>query len=154
MKVSIARALTLKKRLVGRLNVVNSRIQSNNSRVQGSQANYDVAALMQQRAEMIAALIDLKVAIQVTNRPILGDIYRLSEAKTEMAFYAGLDTKAGQEINLYGRADMQMPIYEAVVSRTEADEKAIALEQEIDTIQQKLESFNHTTQVEIPDLQL
>lgn len=156
MKVTIARALTLKKRLIGKINVINSRIQSNNSVLAGSERAYNVEEMIEQRHDLVNALIGLKVALQVANGPILADIFRLSEAKTEKGFYEGLNVNHGKQADVYSmRLNGGTTIeYNAVITQSKRDQRVAELEEEIDQIQQKLDRFNNMTEIEVPDIKL
>jgi len=151
VKLTLAKALSYKKRVAGWIAKVNDKVQSSNSAVQGEEREEDIRALVQRREALVNHLIDLKVAVAQANAPIVGKIFRLSESKTEVDFWNGINTNHGTSASsYYGSGDA--PVYEAEVRRQEADQNAARLETQIDTIQSELDTFNHNTTIDIPDL--
>ena len=143
--ITLAKALKLKNRLAGRVAKLTADVQAHNSKQQGADT-VDVPALYARRAESVARLVDLKAAISQANRPIQRDIYALAEKKAEISLLAGLDTKHGTFKEGYATTDT---VYVAQLRKTEVDARTLALEAEIDAIQDKLDGFNHDTRLAI-----
>jgi len=155
LKISLARALVLKKRVIGKLNVLKGRIQTYNSVQKNAVCPYDIPETIIRHAVMTQQLVTLKAELCRANLPIMADIFRLAEAKTEKLFYEGLDCTAGMVAAPY-HAPAGTPPTEiiATINQAQRDILISARETEIDTIQQRLDAFNHTTQIEVPEFDL
>jgi hypothetical protein len=149
--ISLAKALKLKNRLAGRLNKVQNDIVTYNS-VLTEQANkVDVAALCKLRDEIADNLIALKTRIIVSNAEIQGDLIRQGELKSKLSWLATLDTRDGKERHGYQNTEVT---WTATLKKKDVDDETRKLETEIDSIQDKLDSFNHTKKVEVADRSL
>ena len=148
--VTLAKALSIKNRLAGRLSQAKTTIETYNS-VLASQKGKDGRAGVDVRAEferyrMIQeGLVVVKAAVQRANSPIYEDVLRLGEKKAVLQMLAGLNTKHGSEPG-YNGAEYR---FEATILKPEALEMVRRIEAEVDKIQDKLNHFNATTTVEI-----
>ncbi len=145
LTITLAKALKLKNRLAGRVAKLTTDIQQHNSKQQGADT-VDVPALYARRSEAVARLVDLKAAISQANRPIQRDIYALAEKKAEIAMLAGLDAQHGSFMEGHGTTPT---VYVAQVRKAEVDTRTLALETDIDALQDKLDGFNHDTRLAI-----
>ncbi len=165
--VTVAKALKLKKRVLGKINRVTKSIHECNSVLAENTPRHDVLELVKTRQLLVDYLIAIKVAISrandpmpvgVTinrpNNPIVKDIYRLAELRGEIAFWEGIDTTDGLVSTMY-RAEAPNS-YKATIKENDVEERVAELEKRIDEIQDKLDAHNATTKIEvnIPEIML
>ena len=149
--VTLAKALSIKNRLAGRLSQARSNIEAYNS-VPAGQRDDDARATVDVRAEyerllmLQEGLVAVKAAIHRTNTPVYEDVLRLAEKKALVQMLGGLNTKHGTEP---GYAGVEFR-YSATILKPEVLEMVRRLEAEIDKLQDKLNHFNATVTVEIP----
>jgi len=146
-QISLAKALKLKNRLAGRLAQAVSDIQTYNSVLEEQVSKVDVKALLAKRVSITAALVELKVALYNGNLGIQRELYTLAERKGEIDFYRMLNTRDGIERHGYQNTSVT---YVATVSKAEVDEKIKLLETEVDSLQDRIDSYNHATKITIP----
>jgi hypothetical protein len=149
--VSLAKALSIKNRLAGRLSQARSNIETYNSVLAGQrdeqgQATVDVRAEYERLLMLQEGLVAVKAAIQRANAPVYEDVLRLGEKKALVQMFNGLNTKHGSEPGFNGVEYR----YAATILKPEALETVRRLEAEIDKVQDKLNQYNATTAVEIP----
>lgn len=147
--LTLAKALSVKNRLAGRLSQARSNVETYNC-VQAGQRDpegLDVRAELDRYRRLQEALIVVKAAIQRANAAIQEDILRLGEIKSTVKMLAELDTKQGKEAS-YGGVEVD---YDSVIRKPEALAMVRALEGEIDTIQDRLTQHNAATRIEVPE---
>lgn len=150
--VTLAKALSIKNRLAGRLSRARSSIEAYNS-VTAGQRDDDAGATVDVRAEyerllmLQEGLVVVKAAIHRANAPVYEDVLRLAEKKALVQMLGGLNTKHGTEP---GYAGVEFR-YSATIRKPEVLEMVRRLEAEIDRIQDKLNHFNATATVEVPE---
>ena len=149
--LTLAKALSVKNRLAGRLAQARSNIETYNSVLAGQRDDYgkatvDVRAEYNRYRKLQDGLIVVKAAIQRAKLPIYEDILQLGELKSVIQMLSGLDTKNGTEPG-YNGVEFR---YSAVILKPEALGIIRELEAQIDTIQDKINEFNASTRIEIP----
>lgn len=146
--LTLAKALSVKNRLAGRLSRTRSNIEAENCVQAGQRASegLDVRAELDRYKAIQEALIVVKAAIQRANGPVYEDILRLGEIKSAVQMLSNLNTKQGKEA-MYGGIELE---YDSVIRKPEALEMVRALEGEIDTIQDRLTQHNASTRIELP----
>jgi len=152
MKVTLAKALKLKNRFASKISEVSSNISAYNSVIEGQERPLDVNALMEKRAKLVDAVINLKTAINAANAPIQTTIYLLAELKSDAAFLKGIDTTAGKQVDR-GSWGTEDKIYEktTVVDFSTVQGLIEQAEADIDANQDKLDKHNHTVEVDVDD---
>lgn len=145
--ITLAKALKVKNRLAGRLAKVQTDIQTYNSVPEGQAGQVDVRALMKSREELVEALVTIKTAINEANREIQRGIYDLAEKKGAAEFLAHVSTRHGLQPPDYHSTTPVM--YVATLKKAEVDALVAALEKEMDRVQDQLDQFNHSRQVEV-----
>jgi hypothetical protein len=148
--VTLAKALSIKNRLAGRLAQARSNVETYNcvlvdQKGQAAPGGVDVRAEYDRFLAIQEGLIAVKAAIQKANVPIYEDVLRLAEKKALLQMLNGLNTKQGTEPG-FGGMEYR---YASTVSKPEVLEMVRRIEGEIDTIQDRLNQFNATTRVEI-----
>jgi hypothetical protein len=146
-EITLAKALKVKNRLVGRLAKVQADVQAYNSVPEGQADQVNVPALMRTREELVGALVNLKAAINDANREVQRDIYLLAEKKATAQFLAGVNTRHGPQPPVYP-ATVEVN-YVAALKKADVDGLVAALEKEIDRLQDRLDQFNHAHRVEV-----
>jgi hypothetical protein len=146
-EITLAKALKIKNRLVGRLAKVQTDIQAFNSVPEGQAGQVDVPALMQSREALVEAVVNLKTAINDANREAQRNIYELAEKKATAQFLAGVSTRHGPQPPVYP-STIEVN-YVASLKKADVDGQVVRLEKEIDQIQDKLDQFNHERKIEI-----
>jgi hypothetical protein len=149
--LTLAKALSVKNRLAGRLAQARSNIETYNSVLAGQRDDYgkatvDVRAEYARYRKLQDGLIVVKAAIQRANLPIHEDILQLRELKSVVEMLSGLDTKNGTEPG-YNGVEFR---YSAVILKPEVLTIIRELEAQIDAIQDKINEFNSSTRIEIP----
>lgn len=151
--MNLTRALKEKNRLIKRITIFKNQIVSSNVALKENPFPYNMEILQNNYTALVDILINLKVAIQIANQPILKKIYALSELKSAAAMLTSLDTKEGMhETGGYGATDLRE--YKVQINRAELDSRVDNLQTEIDALQDKIDEFNATTTIdfELPDL--
>ena len=149
--VTLAKALSIKNRLAGRLSQARANIETENSvligrRDETSEATVDVRAEYERLLLLQEGLVTVKAAVQRANAPVYEDVLRLGEKKALIQILNGLNTKHGSEPGFNGVEYR----YSATLRKPEVLEMVRRLEAEIDQLQDGLNHFNATTTVEIP----
>ncbi|MDX2037755.1 MAG: hypothetical protein SFX72_13980 [Isosphaeraceae bacterium] len=145
--ITLAKALSVKNRLAGRLSQARSNVETYNCVQAGqrSEQSVDVRAEFDRYRKLQEALVTVKAAIQRANAPVYDDILRLGEIKSTLKMLGDLNTKQGKEAH-FGGAEVD---YDSVIRKPEVLDLIRALEGEIDSIQDALTQFNASTRVEI-----
>lgn len=145
-ELSIAKCLKVKNRLAGRLAEVQADIQAYNSTLVEQAEQVDVSARLKERNEIVGALIALKIDLARANLPIQGDLIRQGELKSTIQFLAGIRTLDGKVRHDYQNTEV---VYKAYLKKTYLDAQKRVLEKEIDEMQDRIDSFNHQTRIEV-----
>lgn len=146
-QITLAKALKIKNRLVGRLAKVQADIQAFNSVPEGQAGQVDVPALIQNREALVEAIVGLKTVINDANREAQRDIYALAEKKATAQFLAGVSTRHGPQPPVYP-STIEVN-YFAALKKADVDAQVVGLEKEIDQLQDRLDQFNHDRKIEV-----
>jgi hypothetical protein len=149
--VTLAKALSVKNRLAGRLSQARSNIETYNSVLAGqrdeqNRATVDVRAEYERLLMLQEGIIAVKAAIQRANAVVYEDVLRLAEKKALVQMLSNLNTKHGSEPGFNGVEYR----YLATILKPEALEMVRRLEAEIDKLQDRLNQYNANTTVEVP----
>lgn len=147
-RMTLARALRYKKRVVETIRKLETDISENNSVLTGTEREVDVSVLLNQRDAWVKHLVDLKLAIQEATRPIQRLVLELAETKSEIAFFGKLDTTQGIKVDRYGISDKEAK-YESVVRKADKDARLKRLQERIDALQTKIDDHNTSVAVEV-----
>jgi hypothetical protein len=150
--LTLAKALSVKNRLAGRLSQARSNIETYNSVLAGQRgeeggATVDVRAEFERLRMLQKALVAVKGAIHRANAPIYEDILSLGEIKGLVQMLNGLNTKHGTE-PVFGGAEYR---YVATIQKPEVLEQIRRLEAQIDTLQDRINAHNAATRIELPE---
>jgi len=150
MKITVAKALKVKNRLVNKISDVSSKIQTYNSVVMGKERPVSVTDLMTRRDQMVDTLINIKTAISLSNATVQSTIYLLAELKGELNFLRGIDTTSGKQVNeaTWG-SDAKIYEKDSVLDYATVQGLIAQVEADIDANQDRLDTHNHTVEIDI-----
>lgn len=144
--MKIAQALKQKKVLVGEIEQVWNKLLTSNSISEGNTRTYSPKQLKNEIASKTTELVALKLALYNANKPIQEKIFLRDELKTQAQKIKCLNTTSGVNYG-YGNTKENAVKYEAEISELEKDAMIKAYEDQINKIQDELETFNHTTDI-------
>ena len=155
--MKLSRVLKLRVKLVAEIAQLKKVINSKNSFVVGTDVSkFNVEAKVEELIKKTYDLIDLKCKINDANNGIVGttvdansiahQIIRLGEIKSLIKFFDDLNTKEGVEVPRYGGGEAT---YDAVIDEIEAKKKRDAFQDMADAIQDEIDEFNHSVEVDI-----
>jgi len=149
MKITLARALKYKNRLVGKISAVTEIIRSKNSVIKGTEREVDINELVTLRTKLIDNLVDLKTEINRANEAIVRDIFLISELKSEITFLKSIDTTQGmasQDRAYYPRSE---PVeFEAHIRFNDVEELKTSTNKKIDAAQDRIDRHNHLIDID------
>jgi len=148
MKITLAKALKLKNKKVSVINKLKERIMENNSYNSKNVPSYNSSRLLEEYNKEVESLVNLKVAINTANVKITGSILQLSEIKTKIIMLRSLNTKEGEQTYGYG-SNRTTDVLTATITEIQADKMVEELELQLETIQDSIDYFNATTEIEI-----
>lgn len=156
MKVTIAKALNHKNRLVGEKGRLRNLVVANNSRLETAKTNYDPAKLFADYEAVVEKLVATKTAIAKANVAIYEKIYRISELKAKASELRQIPTDdSDHEDRRWDRKAEQdvVTIIKRVVhlKNVDIDEKIKAIEKEIEALHDEVTAFNYSTTIEVPE---
>lgn len=158
LTLTLARALTYKKRVVARIAVVEAEVKANNSfqEVEGAESEVPVADRVRERERLVNHLLDFKMKMFAANGPIQLDILRLAEYKGEIAWLNTLPTLHGTKPNPYMYGDKSLPTiqYTAIVRKAVVEIRVKGLTADIDAAQERIDAHNHTTTITVANVGL
>ena len=143
--MTLAKALKQKNRMAQKIAKLQQEIIRENSDRVDNPRKIDVKKLMIEYEHMVNYLIELKVKIFKASTPVRKDIFRLSELKSNIIFFNAIDTQEGKVDN-YGTD--KVTEFSAVFDKLWVKVNIEAKENEIDEIQDKLDKFNHITEID------
>lgn len=151
MRISLAKVLKYKKRLQSEIARISLDIQSHNSVLKNAEREVDIEQSFKRFLELVDHLVTLKVKIFQANVPIYDKILRLAEAKSQIVMLKGVRVQHGLQPSSFGETPDE---YQSVLRKRDIDKRCKDLENEIDKLQDELDSFNHLTEIDIPDFVL
>jgi hypothetical protein len=154
MKITLAKSLVEKNRLVKKISKIKEDIRLYNVRLVGSEQEVDVNAKWEELLKLVDLLINLKFKIMACNmhcddalNGIQKDIFRLSELKSLVSFIKGLNTQHGISDGGYLMSRGEPKEYIAIFRKSDVDEKVEELEKEINDIQESINQYNYETKL-------
>jgi DNA repair ATPase RecN len=142
--MTIAQALKEKNKKVAKIEKLWSRISSYNSVEEGSEKPYNLDSTWREYLQEIDDLVKLKTAIHAASAPVREQIFRLSEIKSAIRSIKGLSVNNGKLRNRYMEEPIELKAHFGVEWK---DSTVEAYEAEIEKMQEKLDQFNHSTQI-------
>lgn len=145
--MNIRQALKEKNKLVKEIQDLYVRISQYNSVEVGAHRPYSPKQLMEIVNVKSNELVDLKTKIHIANAPVYDKIFRLSELKSTITRIKNLDCTEGVSNDYYSRNRENPPVKTAEISIIERDEMVRFMEEQIETIQDILDTHNQNTQI-------
>ena len=144
--MKLYKALKLRKSLVGEISKLKAQIKEKNSHLVGSKnaERYDAKAAYNQLYDKISELVGLKYAINEANREIQGKIYLIGEFKALISFLNELDVTEGSKSHNYTEVVREYGVH---INETERDEMVEEFQKKVDSLQEEIDIFNHTTEI-------
>lgn len=149
-KITLARALKYKNRVVERMRKLEGDVQTNNSILAGSERDIDPVVALKERLSLEKHLVYLKLQLDATNAPIKILIAGLQELKGRIGFLTRINTSHGKvdaRRTMFGQEGEIL--YEAVIRKNELDKMVSEAQEEIDTTQEQIDQFNNKTLIEV-----
>ena len=143
--MTLAKALKQKNRLTQKISRLQQEIQRENSVRADDVRKINVEDLLEELEVKVKELIKLKIAIFVASTPMRENILKLSEIKSHIVFLQSINTTEGKVSN-YGEDAVE---YTVVYDKLFIREQVELCEQGIDEIQEELDKFNHTTEIDV-----
>lgn len=141
--MTLKQALKKKNKLVREMQEHMSLAQRNNSYLEISTRNYSSRVELGKSIQKMNELIDLKTRIHVANQPVYGLIFRLSELKTLIRGIKSISTTEGVSRG-YSEEPVKMI---AELNEVETRNLVKQYEDEIESIQEKLDHHNAVTEI-------
>ena len=148
--MKIAKALKLKNQLAGEVAQLKELLTKQNSRSTKQKFDYDNREVLTRLRAKLAELVKVKAAVAAANAEIYDKIFHLAELKGLVTALTGLDTKAGvfHEGRGFGEAAYEVE-YVAQLGKVDADKLVAELNAEIQSLQDGLDEFNFTRNVNL-----
>lgn len=143
--MTIAQALKEKNKKAAKINKLWQKIYSYNSTVADSEVPYDLDKVWEELHKETGELIDLKTRIHAASAPVRSEIFSLSELKSHAGRLQSINTNKGKQFNRYDSAATTEMVAHFDIKWKDAQIETI--EQTIESIQEKLDKFNHTTEI-------
>lgn len=145
--MNIRQALKEKNKLVKEIQDLYVRISQYNSVEVGAHRPYSPKQLMEIVNQKSNELIELKTKIHLANAPVYDKIFRLSELKSTITRIKNLDCTEGVSNDYFSRNRENPPVKTAEISIVERDEMVKHMEEQIETLQDILDTHNQNTQI-------
>ena len=142
--MNIAQALKEKNKKVAKIQKLWTRISRFNSVSTGNPRSYNIEETWGELNNEMHELIDLKARIHNASARVRKDIFALSELKSLIQGVRGIDTTEGVYQSRYSNESTETTV---VFNVAWQDAQIERIEKDIEAIQEKLDGFNHTTQV-------
>ena len=143
--MKLAQALIEKNKIIKRIGTLEQRISSNNSIMEGNERAYDPNELLTELSTEMDNLVAIKKSISLANAPIQENIFRMAELKSHIKFLRGISTAEGKVKERYSN---ELPLsYDAAINEVAKDNLIAAAEKTIESLQQEVDTFNHSTDI-------
>jgi hypothetical protein len=145
--MNIRQALKEKNKLVKEIQDLYVRISQYNSVEVGAHRPYSPKQLMEIVNQKSNQLVELKAKIHRANAPVYDKIFRLSELKSTITRIKNLDCTEGVSNDYYSRNRENPLVKTAEISIIERDDMVKFMEEQIETLQDILDTHNQNTQI-------
>jgi hypothetical protein len=144
--MNVAQALKRKARLLKEINDKWNIIRNHNSIISGNRRKYDIKPELDAVEKLIGELVELKTRIHLANGPVYSKIFLLSELKTQLRNFEGINTTEGTlDTGRYGTPSTTF--YEVEIDEIHKNGLVKELSNKIDELQDELDYHNATTQI-------
>lgn len=147
--MNLAQALKQKNRLAGELVRQQQILQRENARRSDSVSTVDRDAVYQKALDLSDQLGELKGKITQANVNIYPALERMAELKARISFLQGLTKREGEELVFVGRDQEQVKYtWDSYLNQEKCDDSVAELQEQINDLQDEVDAFNATTEVE------
>lgn len=144
--MTISQALKEKNRILNSIKKIKEKIKSHNQIIAGTDRPYNISELYDELISQQKKLVNLKASIHRASSPVRDIIFEQSELKDRLVFIKSIPSKNGIVKDRYSSDDGYE--VESKLGPIEIDSISDSIENAIDAIQDKLDRFNHTTEVD------
>lgn len=140
--MNLKKALKEKNKLKGKINNLAIKLYQYNLVEEGQTAAYDTHLIYEELLVLTNQMIELKTKIHIANAPVFHKIFRLSELKSiaKQIHHIKCDKKRDSNGSTF-------IFSHPTITNTERDKLIEDIENEIEKIQDELDSFNHQTNI-------
>jgi hypothetical protein len=144
--MTIKQGLKQKNKLVKNIAENTKLLQQYNSVEVGNQRPYSTVVLYNQIQKDTKELASLKAKIHIANAEVMEDIFWMSEMKSTIAALKKMDCTEGKSNRERFRMESEM-VLTSEISLVNRNQEIKMLESKIEEIQDKLDTFNATTEI-------
>jgi predicted metal-dependent hydrolase len=144
--MTIKQALKQKNKLVKNIAENTKLMQQHNSVEVGNQRPYSSMELYTEIKKDTQELASLKAKIHIANTPVMKDIFWMSEMKSIIASLKKMDCTEGRSNRDRFRMESEV-VLTSEISLVSRNQEIKLLEAKIEEIQDKLDTFNATTEI-------
>jgi hypothetical protein len=144
--MTIKQALKQKNKLVKNIAENTKLMQQHNSIEVGNQRPYSSSMLYSEIQKDTKELASLKAKIHIANTPVMEDIFWMSEMKSTIAALKKMDCTEGRSNRDRFRMESEV-VLTSEISLVSRNQEIKMLETNIEEIQDKLDTFNATTEI-------
>jgi len=144
--MTIKQGLKQKNKLVKNIAEKTKLLQQYNSVEVGNQRPYSTVVLYKQIQKETQELATLKAKIHIANTPVMEDIFWMSEMKSMIAALKKMDCTEGKSNRDRYRMESEV-VLTSEISLVNRNQEIKLLEAKIEEIQDKLDTFNATTEI-------
>jgi hypothetical protein len=145
MKMTLAKALRVKNRLVSKLQKMKNIVSNNNSYVEPNPSNHDIAKIMEEIVGLTKNLVELKTAVSVANKGIARQLHELEELKSTISFLETISVREGVFCD-YGDV---IQTHKVVFKDTQLAAQIEKNQNMIEHLQDEINQFNFNTMIEV-----
>lgn len=143
--MTIKQALKEKNRLIKSIDDEFKKIQAYNSIDESNTRPYSTQTSLENIIVLENALIDIKTQIHRANMGVYDKIFRLSELKSLAKKLNQIDCSEGKVVDRYSRSEAVIKTAEITV--IDRDTRVKMIEEEIELLQEELDTHNATTSI-------
>ena len=149
--MKIVSAMKARKRLVAQLQRVRQDIIHANRVIVGNGRDVDIDEALVRESAVYEKLVELKTAQAVANGPIWGKLLRMGEIRERIGFLRSISTSAGrQPARRWASSDDASDVeWEVHLDKADVDGRISDLERELAGLQDEVDQFNASTEIEI-----
>lgn len=142
--MTLAQALKEKNKKAAKLNKLWQKIYKHNSVSVDAVKPYDLEKIWEEILAETSELIRLKARIHQASALVREDIFALSELKSQLSRIEGINTDQGKVTDRYSGTTSEIVAHFGPLWK---DQQISLLEESIEKIQERLDKFNHTTEI-------
>ena len=144
--MTIKQALKQKNKLVKNISENTKLMQQHNTVEVGNQRPYSTQMLYEEIQKDTQELASLKAKIHIANTPVMQSIFWMSEMKSTIASLKKMDCTEGKSNRDRYRMESEV-VLTSEISLVNRNQEIKLLESKIEEIQDKLDTFNATTEI-------